>query len=267
MSALHEARSLAELGFPVIPLHTPRGGACDCNRPCGSPGKHPRTQHGLLDATREPEQIDRWWRQWPHANLGLVVPQRYVVLDFDVDGAGAVVAPRPLLGNTALAKTGRGWHFLYVTAREVRPAAGVLPHLDIRGPGSYIVAPPSLHANGATYTWIMHPSEGVAPAPEWLYELVAARAPVPPARSERTAGEGPIAEGARNATLTSMAGAMRRRGMSEAAILAALEAENAARCAPPLPARDLAAIARSVARYAPAPEPPASRRRYIEVQR
>ena len=56
----------------------------------------------------------------------------------------------------------------------------------------------------------------------------------------------------RNATLTSLAGAMRRKGFGEAAIHAALLAENAERCHPPLPEAEIARIARSVSRYAPA---------------
>jgi len=62
-----------------------------------------------------------------------------------------------------------------------------------------------------------------------------------------------IASGERNATLTSLAGSMRRRGMSTDAIEAALLAENAARCSPPLADGEVRGIATSVARY----EPPA----------
>ena len=60
-----------------------------------------------------------------------------------------------------------------------------------------------------------------------------------------------IAEGGRNQALTSMAGSMRRRGMGEESIYAALSVENAAKCIPPLPDADIATIARSVARYEP----------------
>jgi hypothetical protein len=62
--------------------------------------------------------------------------------------------------------------------------------------------------------------------------------------------EGKIPAGTRNQTLASLAGTMRRRGMSEGAIRAALLEENA-RCEPPLPEREVAAIARSVSRYDP----------------
>lgn len=60
---------------------------------------------------------------------------------------------------------------------------------------------------------------------------------------------GSIPESSRNNTLTSLAGSMRRRGMTEAAIEAALLAENTARCVPPLDAAEVSAIAASVMRY------------------
>ena len=63
-----------------------------------------------------------------------------------------------------------------------------------------------------------------------------------------------ITEGQRNATLTSLAGTMRRKGFGEAAIDAALLVENATRCDPPLPESEVSQIARSVSRYAPAAE-------------
>jgi putative DNA primase/helicase len=65
---------------------------------------------------------------------------------------------------------------------------------------------------------------------------------------------GPIAEGLRNDTLTSLAGAMRRRGSSADEILARLRTVNAERCVPPLDDKDLVTIAASVARYDPEPD-------------
>ncbi len=47
---------------------------------------------------------------------------------------------------------------------------------------------------------------------------------------------------------------MRRRGMTEAAIAAALFAENEARCVPPLSQQEIREIARSASRYEPAAE-------------
>lgn len=60
-----------------------------------------------------------------------------------------------------------------------------------------------------------------------------------------------IASGERNSTLTSLAGAMRRRAASKESICAALRKENAAKCSPPLDDTEVRAIAESVARYEP----------------
>jgi hypothetical protein len=66
------------------------------------------------------------------------------------------------------------------------------------------------------------------------------------------AGDGPIADripaGKRNSTLTSLAGTMRNRGMSQGAIEAALLQENK-RCDPPLTDSEVLTIARSISRY------------------
>ncbi len=72
-----------------------------------------------------------------------------------------------------------------------------------------------------------------------------------PAAAKPVSTDGPIPAGARNGTLASLAGSMRRKGMSFEAIHAALLQENAARCAPPLPESDVRDIAQSVSRYAP----------------
>jgi hypothetical protein len=71
-------------------------------------------------------------------------------------------------------------------------------------------------------------------------------------KSAATAVAERIPYGQRDDTLASLAGTMRRRGMSEDAILAALREENAAKCDPPLPEEDLRRIAHSVAGYRPA---------------
>ena len=60
-----------------------------------------------------------------------------------------------------------------------------------------------------------------------------------------------ITEGQRNAALTSLAGTMRRREMSESAIAAALLEENAQRCTPPLLEDEVRRIAESISRYPP----------------
>jgi len=73
-----------------------------------------------------------------------------------------------------------------------------------------------------------------------------------PGPRHTTTGDGIIPNGQRNSTLASLAGTMRRRGMSAPALLAALVEENTARCVPPLDDDEVRRIAESVGRYTPA---------------
>ena len=76
------------------------------------------------------------------------------------------------------------------------------------------------------------------------------------ARNEPAAADGDaIPEGSRNTELTRVAGQMRRAGLSEADMLAALRGVNKARCRPPLDDGEVAQIARNVAQYPAGAEP------------
>ncbi len=108
--------------------------------------------------------------------------------------------------------------------------------------------------DGKPYAWAIEiePRERLPEPPRWLLALIA-NAPAGREVVLKTDGvEGvAIIEGARNATLTSLAGSLRRIGLSPDAIEAALRLENVKRCRPELPASEIATIARSVGRYAP----------------
>lgn len=61
----------------------------------------------------------------------------------------------------------------------------------------------------------------------------------------------PIPQGQRDATLASLAGTMRRVGLTQNEIAAALQEINQHRCDPPLDERDIRRIARSISSYTP----------------
>src|SRR5688572_3012713 len=89
---LTDALSCATTYGPVLPLcHPTTDGRCACPRQHHDPknvGKAPLTDNGVLDATTDPAQIERWWTQWPDANVGLsLVRARLVMLDPDDDAA------------------------------------------------------------------------------------------------------------------------------------------------------------------------------------
>lgn len=252
---LANALRYAEAGWPVLPLHTPTEAGCSCRRAdCESVGKHPRTRHGVKDATCEPGQIRAWWHTWPEANVGIRTGAEAGIVVLDVDGdEGRQSTSDKAIPPTATARTGDGEHKYFAHPDgTVKNFTKKLPGLDLKGDGGYVVAPPSLHVSGRRYEWLIPPwEEQPASCPAWLLELLNAQAestvPAPSA-------DGRITVGARNDTLASLAGTMRRRGMSYESILAALLAENGGKCDPPLEESEVERIARSISGYAPAEE-------------
>src|SRR5690606_22440033 len=82
--------------------------------------------------------------------------------------------------------------------------------LDVLGDGGYVVAPPSIHPKtGKPYRWLN--DREIAPLPDWLIAVCAARAAPGRPRMATVVGE-VIPEGSRDVMLTSLAGSMRRRG-------------------------------------------------------
>jgi hypothetical protein len=255
---LSAALTYAESDWFVFPLHTPQqNGLCDCRKDCSSPGKHPRTMNGLNGASNDPEQIRLWWQMWPQANVGIATGAKsgFFVLDVDEKHGGresikTLVDKHGLFPERIYQRTGGGgWHILFkhpgIRIGNVQNSDRLGKGIDVRGDGGYIVVAPSLHPSGKRYEWgsgLKTPPE----APHWLVEAL--RKPEP---TFQYSSIGDIQQGARNNTLTSLAGSMRRKGISEGAICAALKVENLQRCMPPLADVDVERIARSIARYSP----------------
>ena len=254
----------------VPDVHAPLGLWAQCYGENSLPvfpctGKRPRTTNGFHDATCDPFQIALWWRTWPDANIGTPMGDGRFALDIDprAGGDGTLFAlerqysplPRTLMSHTG----GGGTHYIYL-----EPAGGILNKadigqgIDVQGRGSYIIVPPSIHPDtGRPYLWdVVDGPDDIEPqpAPDWLLALLRAGTGVGAQSARAVAAPGaPIPIGIQENTLTSLAGAMRRAGATIDEIRAALDAINA-RCTPPVASRDLDRIARSIGRYAPAPQ-------------
>jgi len=182
--SLTAALAYARHGIPVLPVHAPdpRGGcSCDKGVSCERPGKHPHLRHGLTEASTDPRLIELWWARWPGANIGL---RTGVAMDVaDVDSAEGWHGLCHLLGGELPAGPrvrtgGGGWHFWFRPlgyGNRVR----LLPGLDWRGNGGYVVAPPSRHASGADYRWVLRPGRALPEGPAALRALIAGPPPPP----------------------------------------------------------------------------------------
>jgi hypothetical protein len=260
---LQAARAYAiAIRWAVFPVHSVCNGLCTCgDATCKNPGKHPYTLRGLKDASTNTEKIISWWTKRGDANIGVATGLSSGILALDIDAdhggetslANLVALHGGELPHTVEQRTGRGRHLLFEHPKDaIRNSAGRLgPGLDVRADGGYIIVAPSLHSSGRRYAWVASrgPSEiALAPLPDWLLKLLIER--------QATYGngnsiDGSIPQGQRNTYLASLAGSMRRRGLSVQAIEAALGVENAARCDPPLPEHEVQRIACSIGRYAP----------------
>jgi putative DNA primase/helicase len=191
-SRLDLALHYASMGVPVIPLHyITDAGVCSCGKPKGDkgckPGKHPYgalVPHGLKDAITNEVTIREWFNTTPY-NVGICTGagSGFFVLDRDDRDGGdksltALEAAHSTLPSTLTQRTGNGVHYLFRIPqdRDVHNSAGTLAAgLDIRGTGGYIVAAPSVHENGRTYTWDsgdLPTRNMIASAPNWLLTLI-----------------------------------------------------------------------------------------------
>jgi len=252
------ALDYAARGIPVFPLHNPVGeDGCSCgNQSCNSKGKHPRTSRGFKDATTEAEQIERWWNRWPDANVGIPTGKRsFDVIDVDTDEAADKVEEIfDDIATIPLARTGRGWQFIFEHAPDsgltIAASIGGVNGLDFRGEGGYICAPPSLHANGRRYRWKRSLNGSLPPLPEAFVRF--ARAEQRRERKKSTRMGDHIPHGVRNDTLFRAACSMRAKGFSEEAIRAALKAEAVEKADPEdFDDEEIERIARSASRYEP----------------
>jgi len=252
------------LGWKIFPVHGIHDGKCTCKAlNCGNPGKHPRTAHGVKDATFDIGQIELWWKNWPNANIGLATgePSGVDVLDVDNRASGdeslrELEKQHGELPSMVMSLTGGGSHIFGCHVKGLKNQAGdVGEGLDFRTSGGYVILPPSNHISGRSYVWegAHRPNEiELQPFPDWLLTLLRSAstqnsngAPSAKPIADR------IAQTHRNTDLTSLAGSMRRRGMAAEEIYAALAEVNRRRCDPPLAQDDIRKIAESVSRYQP----------------
>lgn len=174
----------ARLGWKVTPIHDVTSGSCSCGRSdcTRSQGKHPRLKEWQLDASNDLDTIAEWARNWPEGNIGVVTGEAsgFFALDVDPGNGGdqtlaELVAKHGELPHTPRQRSGSGGtHYLFKRPDfPLGNSAGKLGKgLDTRGDNGQIVVAPSVTLKGA-YQWEVKPWEHeVAPAPEWLLELL-----------------------------------------------------------------------------------------------
>lgn len=141
---LESAMRYAEWGWPVFPL--------------GRMSKKPAISkhdggNGVLDATTDVDRIKRYWQKHPDHNIGIATGFAFDVLDVDTpkepgDPDGRDMLPKILESDKipdahGVVITASGGLHYYLEPAGIGNRAGIVPGIDIRGKGGYVVAPPS----------------------------------------------------------------------------------------------------------------------------
>lgn len=261
-SMLNKAVEYADRNWKIFPLHTAKNSLCSCGNPkCTSAAKHPKIKEWQTVCSSEPSQIKDWWSRWPDANIGLATGSAsgLIVLDIDPRHGGKeslqdLVKKNGCFPKTLASSTGGGGFHLFFKKPQIKVLnrTNVLPGLDIRGEGGYVVAPPSFHQSGVQYSWTKNLSESsLCDAPDWFFDFLEKNGKTSISNKYETF----IKEGGRNNFLTREAGKFRRLGLEQHQILSELKRINLARCLPPVDNNELFAICASVSRYPSAAVP------------
>ncbi len=95
------------------------------------------------------DEIRAWWKMWPDAGVAVITGQISGIVVVDVDprhgGDFSIVTAAAYTDRVAVtAHDGRHFWYLYPTDCDRVPGrVNVLPGIDIRGDGNYVVCPPS----------------------------------------------------------------------------------------------------------------------------
>lgn len=203
-------------------------------------------QYQTTRASRE--QIEQWFKN-PDINIGVVTGAASKIVVIDIDTKDKIERPLP---QTVTSQTGRGgWHlFCKYPGVAVKTCAGILPHVDIRGDGGYVVMPPSLHENGNRYQWVIPPENaGFADLPQWVLEDEKPAQVAKPS-NENTFNKS-VPEGKRNDTATRVVGKLLSQLRDESLWSFAwdsLKEWNQKNCIPPLSESELRTTFESIAR-------------------
>jgi hypothetical protein len=144
-------------------------------------------------------QLQAWARQYPDCGWGAAITSDTMVIDCDSDAAVSALCDlgeaHGGIPSTLTTLTPRGFHFWFrkPDAVRVRNRVGVMPGIDVRTKGGFVVVPPS---DGYAFT---DPSAPITEAPGWVLRLVVGEGmqtlqPEPVRKEPKPVSEMPVRE-------------------------------------------------------------------------
>ena len=168
------ALALAERGWRIVILYSSIDGVCTCHRgkQCASPGKHPRFSEWQHKASSDEATVQGWFDRWPDSNVGVKLGSDSGIIDIECDSREAERDLAALFDNdfpvVPTFQAGRGKHRIFRWSDDLpEKDKGVFWHGDSKiefrtgngAKGAQSVFPPSMHASGKEYQWLVSPDE------------------------------------------------------------------------------------------------------------
>jgi hypothetical protein len=122
----------------------------------------------LSERAASDAEVERWFKEKPNINVGLICGPVAGLYVLDVDKKPP--ADIGELPPTVTVKTGRGWHYYFKSNKTIKTFT-MGKWGSLQGVGSYVVAAGSVHPGGAIYEYAdtMGINEiEIADLPEWL---------------------------------------------------------------------------------------------------
>lgn len=205
-------------------------------------------------------QVERWFQMYPNCNWGVICGKVSDIVVVDVDGsegAESLKKYHPEMENTKtlVQKSPRGFHLIFKHTGNPVKSFPILPKVDIKGDGGYIVIAPSKTLDG-TYKIVM--DEKPATCPGWVARGERAgfegEAPdVPVGRDAQPMWVSELLEtgspsGRRNSDAAKLVGYFWNRHISSDIILKII-APWAERCQPPMDIKEQKTVVKSICSY------------------
>ena len=168
---LQAALNCVERGWHVLPCH---------------PGtKIPLIKHGVHAASNDPDQIGKWWTEFPHAMIAVACgpPSGVWAIDLDAKGNGPEnfldLAAGRLIPEAIKTRTpSGGCHLIFAWSPDASAikngVARLADGIDVRSAGGYVIMPPSQRFDGKYYETLADVWPDPPPAPQWLVDMVLA---------------------------------------------------------------------------------------------
>lgn len=197
-----------------------------------------------------PDEIKQWWKEYPLGNIGIVCGQVSGIVVIDIDDIAK--ADKRILTDMPTGyhvKTGGGnRHAYFKLPPDLHIPSRRVLGVELKGEGSQVVAPPSIHPSGELY--VLNQAGELGELPKWFIDVLQGGNEIVASSGEKsqdwvvTYWEG-LSEGERNIAAAKLAGYYIGSGLKKDEVVTIMQAWNRFN-KPPLQEQEILTVVNSI---------------------